>query len=178
MGVAVEGSDKSWPGEEMPAVLPESDIFNRQERYIEVFNKGTEPFEYSVTTDDPWIILSHTGGTVTDEQRIGVRIDWSLLPYGRHEGTIRVSGTGIEVPVSISAFNPALPQAATMKGFIEADGYVSMEAEHYAAVNQTAERYWEQIEDYGHTISAMRATTVTDAPPATPGKDSTETWNI
>jgi len=172
MGVAIEGSGKSWPGEEAAAVLPESDNFNRQERYIEVFNRGSEPFEYSVTTDNPWIILSHTGGSLTDEQRIGVRIDWSLLPYGRHEGTIRVSGTGTEVPVSISAFNPALPQAATTKGFIESNGYVSMEAEHYTAVNQTAERYWQRIEDYGHTISAMRATTVTDAPPATPGKDS------
>lgn len=172
MGVAVEGSEKSWPGEEMAAVLPESDNFNRQERYIEVFNKGKEPFKYSVTTDNPWIILSHTGGTVTGEQRIDIKIDWSLLPYGRHAGTIRVSGTGIEVPVSISAFNPALPQAATMKGFIEAGGYVSIEAEHYTAANKTVERYWERIEDYGHTISAMRATTVTDAPPATPGKDS------
>jgi hypothetical protein len=172
MGVAVEGSEKSWPGEETAAVLPESDNFNRQERYIEVFNKSKEPFEYSVTTDDPWIILSHTGGSITDEQRVGVSIDWSLLPYGRHAGKIRVSGTGIEVPVSISAFNPALPQAAIMKGFIEADGYVSIEAEHYTAANKTGERYWERIEDYGHTISAMRATTVTDAPPAIPGKDS------
>ena len=79
MGVAVEGSDKSWPGEKTLPALPQFDIFNRQERYIEVFNKGTEPFEYSVTTDNPWIILSHTGGTVTGEQRIGIRVDWDML---------------------------------------------------------------------------------------------------
>jgi hypothetical protein len=59
MGVAVEGSDKAWQAQ-ICLLLPQFDIFNRQERYIEVFNKGKEPFEYSVTADNPWIILSHT----------------------------------------------------------------------------------------------------------------------
>ena len=172
MGVSVEGSEKSWPGADMPPALPQFDIFNRQERYIEVFNKGKEPFEYSVTADNPWIILSHTGGTVTGEQRIGVQVDWSMLPYGRHDGAITVNGTDSEVKVILSAFNPAVPQAATLKGFVEADGYVSIEAEHYTALKNTEERYWERIEGYGRTLSAMRASAFTDAPPATPGKDS------
>jgi hypothetical protein len=172
MGVAVEGSDKAWPGEKTPPALLQFDVFNRQDRYIEVFNKGTEPFEYSVTADNPWITLSHTGGIVTGEQRISVQVDWNTLSYGTHEGAITVHGAGNEVTVSLSAFNPAVPQAATLKGFVEAEEYVSMEAEHYTAMMNTGERYWERIEGYGRTLSAMRATTVTDAPPATPGKDS------
>ncbi len=163
MGVAVEGSDKSWPGEKTPPSLPQFDIFNRQERYIEVFNKGTEPFEYSVTADNPWIILSHTGGIVTGEQRIGIRVDWDMLTYGTHEGAITVRGAGSEVTVALSAFNPAVPQAATLKGFVEAEGCVSIEAEHYTGLKNIAERYWERIEGYGRTLSAMRATAVTDA---------------
>ncbi len=137
-----------------------------------MFNKGTEPFEYSVTADNPWIILSHDRGTVTGEQRIGIRVDWDMLTYGTHEGAITVRGAGSEVIVALSAFNPAVPQAATLKGFVEAEGCVSIEAEHYTALKNTAERYWERIEDYGRTLSAMRATAVTDAPPAIPGKDS------
>jgi hypothetical protein len=172
MGVSVEGSEKSWPGADMPPALPQFDIFNRQERYIEVFNKGKEPFEYTITADNPWIILSHTGGTVTGEQRIGVQVDWSMLPYGRHDGAITVNGTDSEVKVILSAFNPALPQAATLKGFVEADGYVSIEAEHFTALKNTEARYWKLIEGYGRTLSAMRASAFTDAPPATPGKDS------
>jgi hypothetical protein len=172
MGVAIEGSDKSWPGEKTSPALPQFDVFNRQERYIEVFNKGKKPFEYSVMADNPWIILSHTGGTVTGEQRISVQVDWNMLSYGTHEGAITVHGADSEVTVALSAFNPAVPQAATLKGFVEAEGYVSMEAEHYTTINNTGERYWEKIEDYGRTLSAMRATAVTDAPPATPGRDS------
>lgn len=172
MGVAVEGSDKSWPGEKTLPSLPQFDIFNRQERYIEVFNKGTEPFEYSVTTDNPWIILSHAGGEVKGEQRIGIRVDWEMLTYGTHEASITVHGTGSEVKVGLSAFNPAVPQAATLKGFVEAEGCVSIEAEHYTDLKNTEERYWQRIGGYGRTLSAMRATAVTDAQPAIPGKDS------
>ncbi len=172
MGVAIEGSDKSWPGADQPPALPQFDVFNRQERYIEVFNKGTEPFEYSVTADNPWIIVSHTRGVVAGEQRIGIQIDWDMLTYGTSEGAITVHGTDSEVKVSLSAFNPALPRAAMLQGFVEAEGCVSIEAEHYTALKNYEERYWELIEGYGRTLSALRATAVTDALPATPGKDA------
>ncbi len=172
MGVAVEGSGDAWPAAGDTLQLPEFDTFNRQERYIEIFSRGSEPFEYSVTADNPWIILSNAGGTMTDENRISVMIDWPVLTYGKHRGYITVMGAGHEVKVKLSAFNPAGPQPATVRGFVESEGIVSMEAEHYTAITNTAERYWERIEDYGRTLSGLRATAVTDAPPAVPGTDS------
>ena len=59
-----------------------------------------------------------------------------------------------------------------MEGFVEADGYVAMEAASYTSEHDTDERYWEWIEDYGRTLSGLRATAVTDAPPVMPGKDA------
>ncbi|MFZ2285400.1 MAG: glycosyl hydrolase 115 family protein [Bacteroidales bacterium] len=172
LGVAVEGSAKAWPGAEEAPLLPPFDVFNRQARYIEVFNRGAEPFEFTVESDNPWITLSHNSGTVTGQQRIEVQVDWSLITYGKHEGTVRVRGTGSEVRVKVTAFNPAEPQPSTVEGFVEADGYVSMEAASYTANIDTDERYWEWVEDYGRTLSGLRATAVTDAPPAVPGKDA------
>ena len=84
------------------------------------------------------------------------------------KASITVHGTGSEVTVALSAFNPAVPQAATLKGFVEAEGCVSIEAEHYTALKNTEERYWERIGDYGRTLSAMRATAVTDAQSGNP----------
>ena len=49
MGIALEGSEKIWPGSEGPAVIPSFDVFNRQERYLEIFNKGSKLFSYSIT---------------------------------------------------------------------------------------------------------------------------------
>ena len=172
MGVAVEGSSEAWPGSEKPPLLPSFDVFNRQVRYIEVFNRGREPFEYAITSENPWIMVSDTPGTIKDEERIPVHIDWPMLTYGMHEGTITVKGAGTEVKIRLTAFNPAEPQPSTVRGFVEADGYVAMEAAHYTLNSDTEERYWEWIENYGRTLSGLRTTAVTDAPPAVPGENA------
>jgi len=172
LGVAAEGSADAWPGAGDSLLLPRFDVFNRQTRYLEIFNRGSEPFEYSVAADDPWIILNHGNGTITDQQRVMVSIDWQMLTYGSHEGTVTINGAGSEVKIRVNAFNPAEPQPSTVEGFVEADGYVSMEAANYTVNIDTDVRYWEWIEDYGRTLSGLRATAVTDAPPAQPGKDA------
>jgi hypothetical protein len=172
MGISLEGSEKVWPGSEEPALLPSFDVFNRQERYMEIFNKGSISFPFSVTYDKPWILLKDTTGSISTEKRITVNIDWKKLPAGSLHGTIKIKGAGAEVTVGISVFNPDLQLAGLIKGFVEADGCVSMEAEHYTSINNTKGRKWEKIEDYGRTLSGMRATTFTDAPSAIPGKNA------
>lgn len=172
MGVALEGSVKAWPGADEAPVMPPFDVYNRQTRYIEIFNRGLEPFDYTVETDNPWINFSHTSGKVTYQQRIELTVNWPIITYGMNEGTVTVKGAGTEVRIKVTAFNPAEPQPLSVEGFVEADGYVAMEAASYTANYDTEDRYWEWIEDYGRTHSGLRATAVTDAPPAVPGKDS------
>jgi hypothetical protein len=172
MGIGLEGSENVWPGTGEPAVLPSFDVFNRQERYLEIFNKGSQSFSFSITCDQPWILLQDTAGTINTEKRITVNIDWNKLTAGSQNGIIKIRGAGTEVKVSMSVFNPVVQQSDVIKGFVEADGYVSMEAEHYTSINNPADRRWEKIEDYGRTLSGMRATTFTDAPPAIPGENA------
>ena len=62
--------------------------------------------------------------------------------------------------------------AEYLRGFIEGEGVVSIETEHFTKNIPAAEAGWIKIEDYGHTFSAMRATTSAYYPPATPGKNS------
>ncbi len=50
-----------------------------------------------------------------------------------------------------------------LRGFVEADGYVSIEAEHYAKKTDAGAGRWEKIEDYGRTLSAMTIFPVTAA---------------
>jgi hypothetical protein len=171
MGITVEGSEDSWPENSEPAILPSFDIFNRQERYLEIFNKGNQPFQFSIKCDQPWILQEETAGTIGKEKRITVNIDWKKLPRGNQKGAINIKGAGTEVTVNVTVFNPS-GLAGEIKGFVEADGYVSIEAEHYSNIKNTEDRKWEKIEDYGRTLSGMRATTFTDAPPAVPGKNA------
>jgi hypothetical protein len=172
MGISLEGSENAWPGSKESAILPSFDVFNRQERYLEIFNKGSQSFSFSIKSDQPWILLKDTAGTINTEKRILINIDWDNLPSGNQSGTINIEGAQTEVKVSVSVFNPTLKLAESTKGFIEADGYISIEAEHYTSIKNTAERKWEKIEDYGRTLSGMRATAVTDALSSIPGKNA------
>jgi hypothetical protein len=49
------------------------------------------------------------------------------------------------------------PSIDLVNGFIESNGYVSMEAEHFTKnTDGVRQSRWERIEDYGHTLSGMR----------------------
>ena len=169
LGVAVEGSETAATNGEI--TLPRFDKFNRQRRYVDVFNRGRTPFPFTAMTDVPWIILSEASGTIEKEKRIGVGIDWSKAPGGTGRGAIKISGAGGEVTVNIATFNPAEPARKSLQGFVEGDGCVAIEAEHFTAKTDAGANRWIKIPNYGRTLSAMRAEAPADAQ-ATPEKDS------
>lgn len=171
-GVAIEGSESVWPGSENRPVLPEFDVYKKQSRYIDIFNKGKTPFDFTAETSGQWVIISETSGRIEKEKRLLVSIDWSKVHEVSSTGTIKISGAGATVLINLAAFKPSRPVPDSLRGFVESEGVVSIEAEHFSKCTNIADRRWIKIEDYGHTLSAMRATADVDAAPAFPGKDS------
>ena len=172
MGVSPEGTEDVWPGNPEVAILPEFDVFNRQSRYLEIFNRGTTPFRFEISKSAPWMIISEAGGLVEKNKRIWISIDWESVPAGKNHGALKVSGTGQEVDVVVTAVKPLQFTSGTWVGFVEGNCCVSIEAEHYTHKTDIGGNRWIRVEDYGHTLSAMRATAEIDAPVLTPGKDS------
>jgi len=172
LGVAIEGSAAAWPGAAGEAALPQFDVFNRPQRYIDVFNRGRTPYEFTASASDPWILLSATHGNINKEQRLWVGIDWNKTPRGLTSGSVRISGAGTgEVTVKVEAFNPETPSRASLKGFVETSGYISIEAEHYTKKIEANSVHWEKIADYGRTLSTMTVFPVT-APSVMPPQNS------
>jgi hypothetical protein len=172
LGVSVEGSQLAWPGAHGAPALPRFDAFNRQRRYIDVFNRGRASFAYTATPGAPWILLSASRGTVEKDIRIWVDIDWSKAPKGDASGIVTISRDGGEkVAVRLEVFNPAFLTRESLDGFVEGEGYVSIEAEHYSKNVPTAPAQWERIEGCGRTLSAMTIVPVTAAS-VLPPKDS------
>ena len=93
-------------------------------------------------------------------------MDWDKAPKNSATGTIKLSGAGGQVTVNVNAFNPVEVTRHSLQGFVEGDGYVSIEPEHYSKETDAGENRWIRIEDYGRTLSGMRTTGPANAPAA------------
>src|SRR5450759_4228841 len=162
MGVVVEGSEFAWPGATNEAVLPTFDVFNQQRHYIDVFNKGKAAFEFTATASEPWITLGETTGTVEKDKRLWVSVDWTKAPKGAASGTVKLTGTTNDIVVKVNAFNPMEPARDSLQGFVEGEGFVSIEPEHFTKKTDAGANHWIKIQDYGRTLSGMRATQPVD----------------
>jgi hypothetical protein len=168
MGVAIEGSELAWPRDPQLPALP-FDNYTRESRYIDLFNQGTDAFTFCVQADQPWIKLSSTTGSIEIEERIWVEIDWNRVPQGdKICGSITLVDllTSKAFTVMIKVTNPAAPPREALSGFIETNGYIAIEAEHYSTNKEAAGASWQVIPNYGRTLSSMAVFPVTV--PSTP----------
>jgi hypothetical protein len=145
----------------MPS-LPRFDALGQQKYYIDVFNRGRTPFSFLATADVPWITLSTTTGEIEKETRIWVSVDWARAPDGTGTGEVIVSGGDEAVGIHVEALRPANVTRATLRGFGEAQGVVSIDPEHTSRIVDSAQARWSRIDDYGRTSSGMRATGAVD----------------
>ncbi|MBN2418091.1 MAG: glycosyl hydrolase 115 family protein [Deltaproteobacteria bacterium] len=156
MGVSVEGSEGWWPGDKSKAVLPDFDNFNRQTYFIELFNRGQAPFEFNIKTNKPWINVDPVRGKIEKEERVNVSINWDKAPEGIHNETITVTGPfGKRVDIELTVKKYDLPTVDSINGFIEGNGYVSIEAEHYNAAIEKDGIRWLKVPGMGRTLSGM-----------------------
>lgn len=158
MGVVVEGSDE----ETREAALPEFDIYNQQTFYIEIFNRGKVAFDYEVTSEVAWLKIEPKQGSVEKEVRVLVSVDWDKAPTGKHKVPITITGAnGKKVTVCAVVNNPTTPKPEQIKGFVEGNGYVAIEASHYSQAVDSEDVKWKVIPDLGRTSSAVTVFPVT-----------------
>jgi hypothetical protein len=128
--------------------------------------------DFSATASAPWIVLSESQGTIDKERRVWVSVDWSKVPDVSTNGQVKIASAGApNVIVKLHAFRPMALARDSLDGFVEGDGYVSMEAAHYTSKVDGASARWESIEDLGRTLSSMSIFPVT-ADSVTPGQNS------
>lgn len=166
-GVAtpVDGIGANAEGQKTPGggTLWFSSAAPDDERFFDVFTRNAAAQDWVAAADVPWVRLSETSGTTVTEHRVTVTVDWTRLPASA-TGTIRVYQPGGE---PVATFTVTADKAlardadtAAMRpgGYVEANGYVAVEAEHFTANVAGADGSgWRRVEGLAQRGDAMEA---------------------
>jgi len=156
MGVAIEGSGSWWPNDTKEAVLPSFNSYLDTAFYIEVFNRGTEPFTYSVTTTVPWIKVTPQSGNLDQQERLWVTVDWNKAPKEKIRIPLTITGTDKQnIIVQVPIDNRESEESLMGKGFIQSNGYVSITAANYTRAISPGDYSWQILDNYGRTSNGI-----------------------
>lgn len=156
---------------------------SKEYRTITIVNCGGGPVSYTAEAEQEWIqmrvrdagkefVSGQVSGFTCEEDFIEVAVDWSKISADENSvnGTITVSGTGNTVIVNIKA-NRFNTQGLPKNTFVDTNGVISMEAEHYAGNVALGGGEWKVIDDYGLNLSSMKVFP-TGLGQKEPGKDA------
>jgi hypothetical protein len=154
MGIAVENQRDIT---EKPVLVFSG--YTKDVRFIDIFNRGTGSFEWTAKSDEDWIVFNKASGVVHDDDRIYAGVDWDRVPAGINSGKITVEryiGGNIvqteEIDVSVDNNVKILPE----KTYAEANGYISIEAEHFTNSISYGNYEWVEQDDFGRSGTSMK----------------------
>ena len=141
MGAIVQG--EAMPTEE--ASLLTFSRYGQDGKFIDIFNKGAGSFDWTASADADWVTLSKPSGTVCDEERVWVTVNDYDKAAGQTATITITDGTTTKlVNVMVEYVGPNIENI-----YVEADGYVSMQAEHYSSKNNVGNTTWQLVENAG-----------------------------
>ncbi|MFE7652984.1 glycosyl hydrolase 115 family protein [Streptomyces bottropensis] len=158
LGVAAEGNEtgSGWP-------LSFSS-YTRDRRFVDVFNTGFLPLDWSAEASHPWVRLSTSGGTTTEQTRVSVEIDWDRAPEGAYDAEVTFTGAGSSLAVPLRVVDDGGRARKRARGFVEAHGYVSIDAAHFDHRVARGGARWRTVRGLGRRTAAMEAAPSTAAP--------------
>jgi len=151
---------------------------------MDIFSRTSTagPINFYVNTTVPYVKASIVNGTLASmgspnqtDVRVYLTVDWENAPVGDTSIVITVSttsginwpfgqasttryGTQYNVPQIMLTLNNTQPRlASNLSGFVQSDGVVSIEPEHFT-INKTtaaASAYYAVIPGYGRTLSGV-----------------------
>lgn len=151
--------------------LPPFDPLNRQAYFIDIFLQDSVEVSWTAIPSDPCIQLSAAKGVLKPvawkkDFRLYVFIDWKRF-FATSPGNARVILKGRNKEISIALTFRPLSVPGGFRGFIENNGYVSLQAVHYNEKADRASCYWNTLAVLGYTGASLEAKDTSFKPPVT-----------
>ncbi|MFC5285097.1 glycosyl hydrolase 115 family protein [Pedobacter alpinus] len=157
MGLAVEGSVLEISADKAGVLQFDA---NNQKRYIEIFNKGKQAFDFKISANQAWFKLSNEGGKIEKQERILLQPDWDNIPVGSHKVSISIAGAGKTLMID-AIVNKASNQLESQPNFLAKDSYLALEADEFTSANPI--KNWEVLPHYGRTKSGVTHIPITQS---------------
>lgn len=150
-GIAIEGSENWWANAKEEIVLPTYNSAENKSYFVDIFNRGTIPFDFKISSKENWVKFSKSKGKINSEERILVSINWEKAPKNDTKSQFTISANNQNFTVIVNTKNIDLNDA---KGFMENNGFVSIEAQNYSRVINSDVK-WTTIPNIGKTESGV-----------------------
>ena len=134
--------------------LPEFTNVGQESYRIRVANAAERPLDVSITANQEAVLIEQVESSVASVANYMVSIDWSALSADL-QGAITIRAAGSEVTVKVSAVVVDTEQTEPMT-FVERDGLIAVEAEHFARTEEKDGYCWKNLKEYGKTLSSMK----------------------
>ncbi len=139
--------------------LPAFDNLNKQKYFVDIFLSKNQTVKWSASVSNNWIHLSQSSGLLTpapgnQQTRIWVDIDWNKSQNNKANGNIIFSSEKKKIILNVQAIK--INQSA-YNGFIENNGFVSMDAVHFSRQTNRTSNQWKVIDGLGYTGNALQA---------------------
>lgn len=134
--------------------LPEFTSTGKETYLVQAANAADGALDVTLTADHEAVLIRELHSSLVSVKNYEISVDWEQLSDDL-AATITVQGAGGEVKVGIKAVvvdESSLPAMT----FVERNGAIAMEAEHFAE-NQALDGYeWKCLTEYGKTLSSMK----------------------
>lgn len=171
LGVAVSDSAAYFPHQKQLRLTEQSPLQTTATPTIDVFNRGTGTFDVRFSSGAPWVTVAPPNGEVSTQTRFTVKVDYSQAPPGHSNVTLSVvASTGERATLILPIHNPNV-SARELRGFVEANGFVAIDAEHFQRKHDTDAVTWTLLPGLGRTGAGVTPFPVT-APRQVPGANT------
>jgi hypothetical protein len=157
---------------EGPFTLPTFYPWGPKTHLIDVFLSRRQSVSWKAKASAKWLVLSNKSGRLTSalgqkQQRLQVGIDWRKVPKdAAAAGTIKLTGAGKTFVVTVHA-DPGNAELQAYDGFVETNGYLSLQADHYTRKTDSPTRQWALVPAIGRAGQALQALPLQPTPAAT-----------